>query len=83
MTPYEISLHENIIDQLLDHSTQLIVLAKQSLSFNDFEARWQIAYGLGELTDNEEEVKLLLKKFILDEVEYVSRRASLRMRKTK
>ncbi|MEH7452793.1 HEAT repeat domain-containing protein [Gottfriedia acidiceleris] len=67
---------ENIIDQLIDHPTQLIDLAKQSLSFNDFEARWQIAYGLGELTVNEEEVKLLLKRFILDEVEYVRRRAS-------
>ncbi|QKE71891.1 hypothetical protein HPK19_03315 [Arthrobacter citreus] len=66
---------ENIIDQLIDHPTQLIDLAKHSLSFNDFEARWQIAYGLGELKVNEEEVEMLLKKFIMDEVEYVRRRA--------
>ncbi|MEH7351065.1 hypothetical protein [Gottfriedia acidiceleris] len=56
---------ENIINQLIDHPTQLIDLAKQSLSFNDFEARWQIAYGLGELTVNELEVKLLLKNLYL------------------
>lgn len=66
---------ENIINQLIDFPTQLIELAKHSLSFTDFEARWQIAYGLGELTDNEEEVKLLLQKFTVDEEEYVRRRA--------
>ncbi|PEC48705.1 hypothetical protein [Bacillus sp. AFS096315] len=42
---------ENIICQLIDHPNQLIKLAKHSVSFNDFEARWQIAYGLGEITD--------------------------------
>ncbi len=39
--------------------------------------------GLGELTDNEEEVKMLLKKFIIDEVEYVKRRASFAYEKNK
>ncbi|MGG0179121.1 HEAT repeat domain-containing protein [Gottfriedia acidiceleris] len=67
---------ENIIDQLINHPIQLIDLAKHSLSFNDFEARWQIAYALGELINNEEEVKILLKKFIIDEVEYVRIRAA-------
>ncbi|WP_069034034.1 hypothetical protein [Gottfriedia luciferensis] len=67
---------ENITEQLIDPPTQLIELAKHSLSYNDFEARWQIAYGLGEFTDYEEEVKLFFKKFIFDEVEYVRRRAS-------
>ncbi|MEH7402998.1 hypothetical protein V7148_18670 [Gottfriedia acidiceleris] len=67
---------ENIICQLIDHPNQLIKLAKHSVSFNDFEARWQIAYGLGEITDFGIEVKQLLQKYILDEEEYVSRRAA-------
>lgn len=67
---------ENIIGQLIDHPNQLIELANHLLSFNDFEARWQIAYGLGEITDFGIKVKQLLQKFILDEVEYVSRRAA-------
>ncbi|MEH7351264.1 hypothetical protein [Gottfriedia acidiceleris] len=67
---------ENIIGQLINYPIQLIELAKHSLSFNDFEARWQIAFGLGEITDNGIDVKLLLQKYILDEVEYVRRRAA-------
>ncbi len=49
---------KNIIGQLIDHPIQLIELAKYSLSFNDYEARWQIAFGLGEITDNVIEVKI-------------------------
>jgi hypothetical protein len=67
---------EIIIDTLIDNPTQLLALANHSVFFPDHDARWQIAYGLGEINGNEQEIKNLLKKFLHDENEYVRRRAS-------
>lgn len=67
---------ENIIAQLIDIPKQLIELAKLALLCAEPNAKWQIAFGLGEISDFEVERKSLLEKFLLDEEEYVRRRAS-------
>ncbi|WJE50799.1 hypothetical protein QRE66_15730 [Bacillus cereus] len=67
---------EIIIDTLIENPSHLLSLAKHSVSFPDHDARWQIAYGLGEISENSEEIKTLLNQFSLDEFEYVRRRAS-------
>lgn len=43
--------------------------------YDDYEARWQIAYGLGEIEDTGNDVQELITKFLQDEHEYVRRRA--------
>lgn len=67
---------EIIINTLIEYPNQLLSVAKHSVIFPDSEARWQIAYGLGEIVDNNKEIQTLLNQFLLDEVEYVRRRAS-------
>jgi hypothetical protein len=67
---------EIIIDTLIENPPQLFALAKHSIFFPDYDARWQIAYGLGEINENDQEIKNLLIKFLQDEEEYVRRRAS-------
>ncbi|OIK11271.1 hypothetical protein [Bacillus sp. MUM 13] len=67
---------ENIIETLIDNPIQLLSVAKHSLPFPDHDTRWQIAYGLGEIDENNQEIQTLLNQFLLDEFEYVRRRAS-------
>lgn len=67
---------EFIIDTLIDNPIQLLSVAKHALSYPDYDARWQIAYGLGEIDENNQEIQMLLNQFLLDEIEYVRRRAS-------
>jgi hypothetical protein len=67
---------EIIIDTLIDNPNQLLSVAKHSVSFPDHDARWQIAFGLGEIDENNQEIQTLLNQFLLDEFEYVRRRAS-------
>lgn len=67
---------EIIIDTLIDNPTQLLSVAKHSVSFPDHDARWQIAYGLGEIDENNQEIQTILNQFLIDEFEYVRRRAS-------
>jgi hypothetical protein len=72
---------EIIIDTLIENPPQLLALAKHSIFFPDHDARWQIAYGLGEIKDNDHEIINLLNKFLQDEKEYVRRRASFAFEK--
>lgn len=67
---------EEIIYEILKCPNQLIELGKYAVSFQDNEARWQIAYGLGEIPVNNKEVRALLQNFMDDENEYVRRRAT-------
>ncbi|MGE7673096.1 hypothetical protein ACQKMV_05845 [Lysinibacillus sp. NPDC094403] len=67
---------EIIIGNLIDNPKQLLSIAKYSVSFPDHDARWQIAYGLGEIDEDNQEIQTLIKQFLLDEIEYVRKRAS-------
>ncbi|MFD1426800.1 hypothetical protein [Kroppenstedtia sanguinis] len=66
---------EHIIDLVIDHPSLLITLATYGLDYKDHEARWQLAYGLGELKDRNNEAKVLLRQYIHDKHEYVRSRA--------
>ncbi|WP_316569156.1 HEAT repeat domain-containing protein [Neobacillus sp. YIM B06451] len=68
---------EIIIDALIENPKQFLYIAKQAVRFPDPDARWQIAYGLGEIHVNNEEKQTLLKQFLHDEDEYVRRRAQV------
>lgn len=72
---------EIIIDTLIENPHQLLSIAEHSFSFPDHDTRWQIAYGLGEINENGQEIKKLLKKFLYDEEEYVRRRATFSLGK--
>jgi hypothetical protein len=72
---------EIIIDILIKNPPQLLALAVHSIFFPDHDARWQIAYGLGEINENHIEIKNLLNMFLQDEKEYVRRRASFAFEK--
>ncbi|RXJ04441.1 HEAT repeat domain-containing protein [Anaerobacillus alkaliphilus] len=72
---------EIIIDTLIENPHQLLSIAEHSVSFPDHDTRWQIAYGLGEIKENGQEIKKLLKKFLYDEEEYVRRRATFSLGK--
>ncbi|WP_163539591.1 hypothetical protein [Gracilibacillus sp. YIM 98692] len=72
---------EIIIDTLIENPPQLLSIAKHSVSFPDHDARWQIAYGLGEINENEQEIKNILKKLLNDDKEYVRIRASFAFEK--
>ncbi len=67
---------EIILYHLINFPNQLVSLAKHTVSFPDQDARWQIAYGLGELDETTAEIQRILEKFLVDEHEYVRRRAS-------
>lgn len=66
---------EMIIDALKENPEQLLSIAKHAVLFPDPDARWQIAYGLGEIDINNQEKQTLLKQFSHDKNEYVRRRA--------
>jgi len=71
---------EHIIEFLVEyHPVQLVSLAHHSLTYPDFEARWQIAYGLGEIQYYDiDELRELLTAFMTkDPHEYVKRRAAI------
>jgi HEAT repeat protein len=72
---------EIIIDNLIKNPPQLLALTAHSIFFPDHDARWQIAYGLGEINENDNEIKNLLNMFLQDEKEYVRRRASFAFEK--
>ncbi|MFF2878592.1 hypothetical protein ACFVR2_19965 [Gottfriedia sp. NPDC057991] len=67
---------EIIIDSLIENPKQLISIAQHTISFPDFDARWQVAYGLGEIDGNNLVIQTLLEKFLMDEMECVRKRAS-------
>ncbi|WP_413378734.1 hypothetical protein [Alkalihalobacillus sp. 1P02AB] len=48
---------EIILETLIDNPIHLLSIAKHSVSFPDHDARWQIAYGLGEIDENNQEIK--------------------------
>jgi hypothetical protein len=73
---------ENVLQLLIEKPKVLIALAYKAITYHDYEARWQIAYGLGEIDCNQEEVSELLSKYINDEHEYVRRRALFALQKT-
>jgi hypothetical protein len=68
---------ENIIDTLIHNPNQLISLARYAVIYQDPDARWQFASGLGKINARYEAVGRLLKSFLADEDEYVKRRAAL------
>ncbi|WP_078410740.1 HEAT repeat domain-containing protein [Priestia abyssalis] len=72
---------ENIIEQLIERPHQLLSLAKLAVSYKDPDAKWQIAYGLGEINGEDSAIKSLLSEFLRDECEYVRRRALFALRK--
>lgn len=72
---------ENIIEQLIDLPNQLLLLAKAALTYTDADAKWQMAYGLGEISVEKSTVRKLLQGFLKDENEYVRRRASFALEK--
>jgi hypothetical protein len=52
-------------------------LASKALTYEDYDAKWQLAYGLSHLKDFKSTAEALLQEFIKDEHEYVRRRALL------
>ena len=68
---------ENIMDTLIQYPNQLISLARYAVNFQDPDAKWQIASGLGKINTGDEAIRSLLKSFLADEDEYVKRRAAL------
>ncbi|PSL40977.1 hypothetical protein B0H99_103109 [Planomicrobium soli] len=72
---------EIILEALIDIPNQLLSIAEHSLFFPDHNARWQVAYGLGEIDGNNQEIKTFLTHFLLDECEYVRRRAAFAYKK--
>lgn len=68
---------ENILDTLIQSPDHLIALAGHAVTFLDSDARWQIAYGLGQIEAYTLERRKLLNVFINDKDEYVRRRARL------
>ena len=72
---------ENIVEQLIDLPNQLLSLAKSAITYNDADAKWQIAYGLGEISEEKLAIRIFLNDFLKDEHEYVRRRASFALDK--
>ncbi len=67
---------EVILHFLENYPEHLVALATKALTYGDYKARWQVAYGLSKLKNNQGVAKELLQQFLLDEEEYVRRRAS-------
>lgn len=57
------------------HPEQLLALASKALSYEDYQARWQIAYGLSQIKDMQTVAKPLLLNFTNDQNDYVRKRA--------
>lgn len=67
---------ERIADHLQGHTETLLALGKLSVHHPDSDAKWQLAAKLGNLRENTE-AEFVLLKLVVDENEYVSRRALL------
>lgn len=72
---------EIIIEQLIELPNQLLSIAKSAITYADKDAKWQIAYGLGEIREEKSSIRKLLNEFLKDEHEYVRRRASFALEK--
>jgi len=72
---------ENVIQALTEYPSILKSLAYKALMYEDYEARWQVAYALGEIADTDNNVDELLRMFLQDKHEYVRRRASFSIEK--
>ncbi|MCD5325068.1 MULTISPECIES: hypothetical protein [Pontibacillus] len=69
----------HIIQELINHPDQLLHLAYRALTFPaypDYEARWQISYGLGKMEVYKEQAQNLLHQVAVnDPHSYVRRKA--------
>jgi hypothetical protein len=72
---------ENVLQLLIVQPKIFLSLAYSAITYSDYEARWQIAYGLGEVKGMRDEVNSLLSKLSNDEHEYVRRRALIALQK--
>ncbi|KGP89799.1 hypothetical protein N780_09925 [Pontibacillus chungwhensis BH030062] len=76
-----------IISELINKPDQLLHIAYRALTFPaypDYEARWQIAYGLGKMREYKEQAQNLLHQLAInDPHEYVRRRAIMSYDKKK
>ena len=67
---------ENILDNLIIHPQELILLAQYGRNYSAFQARWQLADGLGRIEGFDQDAESILGDFVIaDPVEYVKRRA--------
>ncbi|MGE5672311.1 MAG: HEAT repeat domain-containing protein [Mycobacterium leprae] len=67
-------------DELIDHPAVLFRLVDPARTYPDYEARWQAADALGQISESPEESTAVLRQFVqTDEHEYVRRRALLAM----
>ena len=72
---------ENIIENLINLPNQLLSLTKYALTYSDNDAKWQVAYGLGEIKGDNLLIRMYLSDFLNDGQEYVRRRASFALEK--
>jgi HEAT repeat protein len=68
---------EILIDKLAEIPSVLFELAKMAIHSQDPDAKWQLADRLGSLNSRQAEAETLLLGFVVDENEYVRRRALL------
>jgi HEAT repeat protein len=68
---------ETLKDDLTEHPTCLLALAKAGLHSAEQDARWQLADALGTVQADEDDVASILEAYVRDSNEYVSRRALL------
>lgn len=68
---------EILADALRRHPELLVAVAEDALADGESNARWQVAAMLGELTPLTAGIEMLLLRFVVDEDEYVRRRALL------
>lgn len=73
---------EILADALRRRPELLVAVAEDALAGGEYNARWQVAAMLGELTPLTAEVEALLMRFAADEDEYVRRRALLALAAT-
>jgi HEAT repeat protein len=71
---------ENILDMLEEHPLNGMSVARVGVTYPDRDARWQVAVFLG--TRDDDEGRSLLRSMVLDEDEYVRRRALLAIVRT-
>ena len=64
-------------NDLLDSPTHLIALAHAGVSYDDPDAKWQLADALGSPHVSDDQAEPLLDRFVHDDDEYVSRIALL------
>jgi len=66
-----------VLRALEKYPEELIALANKALTYKDFHARWQIAYGLSRFKNNKDVAEHVLQQFLKDKDEYVRRRTLL------